>query len=227
MIHHTLHLIRPPFLLMTKKKVINIPVERDQSRLYLTLIQNSRCSIKSLFVSLIIAHQTQQKEEDLSATKLSTKQDNINKIRHRPAVMDKSDLKNEHSNSKCMRATKGLRHFSKLVCDKVAEKGITTYNEVADELAYEIQNSVEEEKFNYDQKNIRRRVYDALNVLTATSIITKDKKVIKWLGMPEYEDELLILSSQIKKEQNRQVQLTESIQQLEDLVRSNVHKVII
>lgn len=28
------------------------------------------------------------------------------------------------------RATKGLRHFSKQVCDKVSEKGITTYNEV-------------------------------------------------------------------------------------------------
>lgn len=39
------------------------------------------------------------------------------------------------------RATKGLRHFSKQVCDKVAKKGITTYNEVADELSYDIQNS--------------------------------------------------------------------------------------
>lgn len=28
------------------------------------------------------------------------------------------------------RANKGLRHFSKQVCDKVAEKGVTTYNEV-------------------------------------------------------------------------------------------------
>jgi hypothetical protein len=28
------------------------------------------------------------------------------------------------------RAAKGLRHFSKQVCDKVAEKGVTTYNEV-------------------------------------------------------------------------------------------------
>lgn len=28
------------------------------------------------------------------------------------------------------RATKGLRHFSKQVCDKVAEKGVITYNEV-------------------------------------------------------------------------------------------------
>lgn len=37
------------------------------------------------------------------------------------------------------RATKGLRHFSKQVCDKVARKGTTTYNEVADELAFDIQ----------------------------------------------------------------------------------------
>lgn len=42
-----------------------------------------------------------------------------------------------------VRANKGLRHFSKQVCDKVAEKGITTYNEVADELALDIRASAE------------------------------------------------------------------------------------
>lgn len=36
----------------------------------------------------------------------------------------------------------------------------------------------------YDQKNIRRRVYDALNVLMAMNIISKDKKEIKWIGFP-------------------------------------------
>lgn len=41
------------------------------------------------------------------------------------------------------------------------------------------------QKHTYDQKNIRRRVYDALNVLMAMNIIAKDKKVIKWLGIPE------------------------------------------
>ena len=35
-----------------------------------------------------------------------------------------------------------------------------------------------------DQKNIRRRVYDALNVLMAMDIIAKDKKEIRWLGLP-------------------------------------------
>ena len=36
----------------------------------------------------------------------------------------------------------------------------------------------------YDQKNIRRRVYDALNVLMAMNIISKEKKEIKWVGLP-------------------------------------------
>ena len=35
-----------------------------------------------------------------------------------------------------------------------------------------------------DQKNIRRRVYDALNVLMAMDIISKEKKEIQWLGLP-------------------------------------------
>ena len=78
--------------------------------------------------------------------------------------------------------TKGLRHFSKLVSDKVAERGVTTYNQVADELAAEIRDG---RKQGYDQKNIRRRVYDALNVLMAMDIIAKDKKEIRWLGIPD------------------------------------------
>ncbi|KAG7030882.1 Transcription factor-like protein DPB, partial [Cucurbita argyrosperma subsp. argyrosperma] len=36
----------------------------------------------------------------------------------------------------------------------------------------------------YDEKNIRRRVYDALNVLMAMDIISKDKKEIQWKGLP-------------------------------------------
>jgi transcription factor Dp-1 len=36
----------------------------------------------------------------------------------------------------------------------------------------------------YDEKNIRRRVYDALNVLMAMDIIAKEKKEIFWRGLP-------------------------------------------
>lgn len=82
---------------------------------------------------------------------------------------------------------KGLRHFSMKVCEKVRKKGTTSYNEVADELVSEftnphlVPNSVDQQ---YDQKNIRRRVYDALNVLMAMNIIAKEKKEIRWLGLP-------------------------------------------
>ncbi|XP_046694367.1 transcription factor Dp-1b isoform X1 [Silurus meridionalis] len=82
---------------------------------------------------------------------------------------------------------KGLRHFSMKVCEKVQKKGVTSYNEVADELVTELSsgdNISPNESHVYDQKNIRRRVYDALNVLMAMNIISKDKKEIKWIGFP-------------------------------------------
>jgi len=72
--------------------------------------------------------------------------------------------------------------FHVQVCQKVEERGVTTYAEVADELVQEFQN---EETCAFDEKNIRRRVYDALNVLMAIDIITKDKKRIRWKGYPQ------------------------------------------
>ena len=81
---------------------------------------------------------------------------------------------------------KGLRHFSMMVCKKVEEKGTTSYNEVADELVDSVVRERKQKNPNgkYDEKNIRRRVYDALNVLMAMDIITKEKKEITWKGLP-------------------------------------------
>eukprot|EP00063_Salmo_salar_P094169 XP_014069004.1 PREDICTED: transcription factor Dp-2-like isoform X3 [Salmo salar] len=82
---------------------------------------------------------------------------------------------------------KGLRHFSMKVCEKVQKKGTTSYNEVADELVAEFTHSttvMATDSQVYDQKNIRRRVYDALNVLMAMNIISKEKKEIRWIGLP-------------------------------------------
>ncbi|XP_056612464.1 transcription factor Dp-2 isoform X3 [Triplophysa dalaica] len=82
---------------------------------------------------------------------------------------------------------KGLRHFSMKVCEKVQKKGTTSYNEVADELVTEFTHAsslIPTDSQVYDQKNIRRRVYDALNVLMAMNIISKEKKEIRWIGLP-------------------------------------------
>lgn len=78
----------------------------------------------------------------------------------------------------------GLRQFSMLVCKKVEEKGRTTYNEVADEIIAELaplQKSANS-FVQFEEKNIRRRVYDAFNVLMAIDAIVKDKKEIRWVG---------------------------------------------
>lgn len=141
--------------------------------------------------------------------------------------------------------TKGLRHFSKLVSDKVAERGVTTYNEVADELAADIRAS-KKQRHGYDQKNIRRRVYDALNVLMAMDIIAKDKKEIRWLGIPacfhssasstsssneddensnddsSRQQQQQLLEQQIKHEEQRQAQLFESMQQMQRAVKDSL-----
>ncbi|XP_014259349.1 transcription factor Dp-1 isoform X2 [Cimex lectularius] len=100
---------------------------------------------------------------------------------------DRSQYQQNVKRRKTEKGGKGLRHFSMKVCEKVKMKGLTSYNEVADELVSEftdpkhIPNSVDQQ---YDQKNIRRRVYDALNVLMAMNIISKEKKEIRWLGLP-------------------------------------------
>lgn len=96
---------------------------------------------------------------------------------------------------------KGLRHFAVRVSKKVEQKQFTSYNEVADELVVEEKELKQAEvarggkltpalqrKLNkggalVDEKNIRRRVYDSLNVLMAMGIIEKDRKVIQWRGI--------------------------------------------
>ncbi|XP_057188708.1 transcription factor Dp-1b isoform X1 [Triplophysa rosa] len=128
---------------------------------------------------------------------------------------------------------KGLRHFSMKVCEKVQKKGVTSYNEVADELVTEFSSADVGISPNdaqvYDQKNIRRRVYDALNVLMAMNIISKDKKEIKWIGFPtnsaqecrDLETERLRRLERIKQ---KQAQLQELILQqiaFKNLVQRN------
>ncbi len=95
-----------------------------------------------------------------------------------PSIQTISTSKKTMSSSKDK--GKGLREFSWRVCMKVEEKGCTSYNEVADELVREMSF----DSPSYDQKNIRRRVYDALNVLMAIGVIAKDKKLIRWIGLP-------------------------------------------
>jgi len=121
---------------------------------------------------------------------------------HVPAVDDDSKGKKKRAQRAMAtdKSSKGLRHFSMKVCKKVEEKGRTTYNEVADELVKEFvssQASGDTMDQQYDEKNIRRRVYDALNVLMAMDIISKEKKEIRWIGIPtNAQNDLDVLRSE-------------------------------
>ena len=160
-------------------------------------------------------------------------------------ITENSALTMKRKREKC---SKGLRHFSMKVCEKVKQKNVTSYNEVADELVAEYcssggtfnQNDLgsstmsaapssqsintnnsnlslnQLDFWSYDQKNVRRRVYDALNVLMAMNIISKEKKEIKWIGLPcNKKQECQDLEIEKKKKQER---IAAKCEQLKDLI---------
>ncbi|EAZ13085.1 hypothetical protein OsJ_03006 [Oryza sativa Japonica Group] len=133
----------------------------------------------------------------------------------------------------------GLREFSKIVSKKVEAKGRTTYNEimvqtsndevytssgeliVADEIFAELK-SITQNGLEFDEKNIRRRVYDAFNVLIAIRVIAKDKKEIKWMGLTNYRYEKIQKLEEVHKElitriKNKKKLLQEIEKQFDDL----------
>jgi transcription factor Dp len=117
---------------------------------------------------------------------------------------------------------KGLRHFSMKVCEKVRKKGKTTYNEVADELVGEFTHASSNNSLadQYDQKNIRRRVYDALNVLMAMNIISKEKKEIRWIGLPTNS---LQECMQLEREKQKKIAaIKEKKKQLQELILNQI-----
>lgn len=110
-------------------------------------------------------------------------------------------------------------------------KGTTTYNEVADELVAEFSSDPITSRASYggyhatdpepfDQKNIRRRVYDALNVLMAMNIISKEKKEIKWIGLPTNAAQELVELEQEKKQ--RLERISTKKEQLRDLLLQQI-----
>lgn len=118
------------------------------------------------------------------------------------------------------------------VCEKVKLKGTTTYNEVADELVAEFSADpiasraaftggfLPGDQEPFDQKNIRRRVYDALNVLMAMNIISKEKKEIKWIGLPtNAAQECQDLESEKERRLER---IAQKKQQLRDLLLQQI-----
>ncbi|KXZ49173.1 hypothetical protein GPECTOR_22E2FR [Gonium pectorale] len=75
----------------------------------------------------------------------------------------------------------GLRFFSLKVVERIRSRAKTTYNAVAQELVQELNGELGVAI--KDGKSIRRRCYDAINVLLAAGLIKRDdKKQVVWRG---------------------------------------------
>ncbi|XP_012283649.1 transcription factor Dp-1 isoform X5 [Orussus abietinus] len=170
----------------------------------------------------IVSQQVQQQGSGQQVVKDSSGKTFISSILDHSGSRKRQDPDNgdfvPDKRRKTEKVGKGLRHFSMKVCEKVKKKGTTSYNEVADELVGEFTNPAHVNSLTdqqYDQKNIRRRVYDALNVLMAMNIISKEKKEIRWLGLPTNSlQECMALEKDKKKRIERIKAKTQQLHQL-------------
>lgn len=74
----------------------------------------------------------------------------------------------------------GLKHFTLRLAEIIEKSRTTTYSDLADTLLADL-NTAEVQA---EEKNVRRRVYDALNVLEAIGCVQKGSKLIEWIGWP-------------------------------------------
>ncbi len=133
--------------------------------------------------------------------------------------------------------TLGLKEISNKVKEIMKRKGQTTYKEISDEIVAEIKG-----KGIKDEKNIRRRIYDALNVMKSINLFQKDKgtKKIMWnysegknYVIPidnnlikkncdrEYIEKINILNNEISIKQKALKVLSEELSSLKSTIERN------
>ena len=93
---------------------------------------------------------------------------------------------------------KKLINLSRQVLEHVRSTEKTTGNQIAKDII----KGFSEDTFDSEFKNIQRRVYDALNVLHALSIISKNRNEIRYRGLVDKDDlEKLHLRLDVKKKE--------------------------
>jgi hypothetical protein len=96
-----------------------------------------------------------------------------------PSIKLEEELVKEEPEQEARSYKVGLRYLSEKVMDIVVSQSQTSYREVAQQLVADHRKKEDESKERCkEEQNIRRRVYDALNVLVAGGIILKAGKNI-------------------------------------------------
>ena len=83
----------------------------------------------------------------------------------------------------------GLKEISKRVMEIIKQSGQTTYKAISDQIVNEIKINEDNSKEKKDEKNIRRRIYDSLNVMKSMKLFHRDKnsKTIMWNYEQEFD----------------------------------------
>ena len=150
-------------------KLINTPQERTVK--HKNFLNNSSISSKNQLNNSVFS----ENRED--------SQDKSPVMTHRNQSKSSNLKFNSHSQNSRNTAF-GLKEISKRVMEIIKQSGQTTYKAISDQIVNEIN-----EKSVKDEKNIRRRIYDSLNVMKSMKLFHRDKnsKNIMWNYDQEYD----------------------------------------
>ena len=107
----------------------------------------------------------------------------IGQKRNRIFAIEKYEKENENEEKteKVKRPKYSLIEISKLVLDYIKKEKNKTGNEITEYIL----KAFKPEKNEKIQKNIQRRVYDAINIMNAAGLIQKNKQQIKYIPLKE------------------------------------------
>ena len=157
-----------------KKKEIIIPKLKEEKNEKLR--RSTRIRYKKYDEDEII-YEDKFRKNKKTLLKKKRKELNINKLNSSFSQSENSDNLNKKNILNSRTNTLGLKEISNKVKEIMKRKGQTSYKEISDEIVSEIKG-----KGIKDEKNIRRRIYDALNVMKSINLFQKEKgsKKIMW-----------------------------------------------
>ena len=160
----------------SEKKDLNIPSLKNKEEKSEILRRSTRIRYKKYDENEII-YEDKFRKNKKTLLKKKRKELNINKLNSSFSQSENSDNLNKKNILNSRTNTLGLKEISNKVKEIMKRKGQTTYKEISDEIVSEIKG-----KGIKDEKNIRRRIYDALNVMKSINLFQKEKgsKKIMW-----------------------------------------------
>ena len=227
----------------SEKKDLNIPSLKNKEEKSEILRRSTRIRYKKHDEDQIfIDEKPKNKKKTLlkKKRKEETTNENLNISNSHISSISQSENSENITNKKNLISrgnTLGLKEISNKVKEIMKRKGQTTYKEISDEIVAEIKG-----KGIKDEKNIRRRIYDALNVMKSINLFQKDKgtKKIMWnysegknYVIPidnnlikkncdrEYIEKINILNNEISIKQKALKVLSEELSSLKSTIERN------